>query len=196
MKSVHERLIGILGVVVLSIAVAALTACGGGGASSATSSTTPTSGSSGTITLTGNAAGSSITGLTNFTPSNVTSVQAGRTVYLWAFVNAAATAGGTMSFFDYGTGGSYLAFDISPNMTAATPEASILGTPAGAYACVVVAATATTPAAFATSPTCASLGVAISRTAGTISFTNSLSTDSISLATGGTIGGSLTFAAF
>lgn len=195
MKFVRKHLVGIRCVVALSIAAAALTACGGGGGGS-NSGTTASSGSGGTLTLTGNAAGSSITGLTNFTPSNVTSVETGRTVYLWAFVNATATAGGTMSFFDYGTGGSYLAFVVSPNMTATTPDASMLGTPAGAYACVVIAATATTPAAFATSPTCASLGVAVSRTAGTISFTNSPATDSISGATSGTISGSLTFAAF
>jgi hypothetical protein len=194
LKLTNKHLTGIRKLAALCMAAAILTACGGGGGGdSAGSNTTTVTGTPGNLTLTGNASGSSVSGLYNISLANLTSTIAGDTVHIRTFINSANTHVASMRFSDLSTGGSVLQFNVTPDSQAATPEFSILGSTAGFYSCVVTAVTATS--AYSTSPTCTSIGVAISRTAGTVSFTNSPSVSSVTSTTG-TITGSLTFTPF
>lgn len=199
MRLIRKHVIGVKGAA-LCIIVAMLTACGGGGGGAATTSTGTGTGTGtgasniGNLTLTGNTGGSSISGLSDMTISDSTYAGVGYTTYTRLFVDSSLTGAGNaiLTFNDYGSsGGSYIGFKATPNMTSGTSaDWSYIGTSSANSYCYVTYGTVT-----ASMPSCVTWSVAIDRAAGTIIFSTSTAYDSLNAAAG-YITGTLSFTPF
>ncbi len=185
---------GALALMMLGVAVLAA-ACGKG------SSTGSGSGSSasGTLTFNGLSGISSISGLSYSSTLSSSSVLAGNTTYTEDFAGAITSGGMPVAVMGYSVvsnvSGTYdaLGFDATPNFAVASPSYYFAGPPtnlsASAPMCWVSGASAPIL------PTCSSWNITVSRSAGTINFSNTPVFASGTSATG-TMSGSLSFTPF